>query len=464
MKKPLYSCIVLLTLLLFIINCSTQTTECTGTETGNPVIIGCALSAKEIFENKDCWLPSTYLVNGETQLDASFSNTNESAPSLNKRSALLQSDMFSVTDSTYTITTIYDTVLRPRYAFVRDTIVNKYLRNDTVLDPVYGGTLISTYLHKDTTFVIDTIFLIDTSVIPRYDTIKNNDEGVYADVPIRIELFADSVTIKLDTSNKSKTSSYDLQIQQIIWRANSPVNPFINERDSVLFTINRRSTINGTLCNELYTSSDGDSCLYGASGSSVPGAKFVAVYENNNSSTKTQLDVNFDAGSDHKISTVANNRISFLRRTTMQNGVAHENVFYSVNGMANDQDAAYLNVSKIMTDTTASVQYRSLKGVDLLDHNQNKLVKVVKEVQFQNKDVKSINISVLLDKPLSKGETPEFFRFKANIDFGKGRVSEFIATIDLAKNTLDGIYAWNGVEYKVVYNFSTEEVILERLK
>lgn len=294
---------------LLFLNCSL------GTETGNPGMTTCARSAFEPLLTVDQWLPSSYLVNGISQLDPGFIHTDlTETPSLAKKTISAEDqDSFTIVYRTDTVITI-DTV------YIVDTIVETSIKSDTVVkhqeNSPDSSLVFSERLHNDSIFLVDTVIILDTVLVTRIDTI-GIDKGPFD--PIIVEVSPVTVTLSEYTP--------DSVIYLITRRTSQPAirlvlrSPPITYRfDSSLISLSRKSTLSGMDIYEEYRDSDGDGMLYLSKTTASPRSTLFASYSRDNSGT--ELYVRFDAGQDNTFSSTSDNRILSLKRISM---VDHEN-------------------------------------------------------------------------------------------------------------------------------------------
>ena len=251
---------------LLFLNCSL------GTETGNPGMTTCARAAFEPLLTVDQWLPSSYLVNGISQLDPGFINTYlTEIPSLAKKAISAEDqDSFTIVYRTDTVITI-DTV------YIVDTIIETSIKADTVIKyqeySPDSSLVISEHLHNDSIFLVDTVIILDTVLVTRIDTI-GIDKGPFDPIivgvsPVTVtlsEYTPDSVTYLVTRASKSA-------IRLVL--ASPPVT---YRFDSSLISLSRKSTLsNGYL--EEYRDSDETGCFISVKPPLLPDQTYCILFQ-----------------------------------------------------------------------------------------------------------------------------------------------------------------------------------------
>ena len=429
---------------LLFLNCSL------GTETGNPGMTTCARAAFEPLLTVDQWLPSSYLVNGISQLDPGFINTYlTEIPSLAKKAISAEDqDSFTIVYRTDTVITI-DTV------YIVDTIIETSIKADTVIKyqeySPDSSLVISEHLHNDSIFLVDTVIILDTVLVTRIDTI-GIDKGPFDPIivgvsPVTVtlsEYTPDSVTYLVTRASKSA-------IRLVL--ASPPVT---YRFDSSLISLSRKSTLSGMDIYEEYRDSDEDGLLYLSKTTASPRSKLIASYSRENSGT--ELYMRFDAGQDNTFSSTSDNRILSLKRISMVDQMKIQEVLYGNEYVNPQKDTVTLSVEKRDNTKSASIRYTCIRGDDPDAHTENRLVKINYELSFTSGPLREIKIRIIPEVPLEAGQDPSRASMEAFINYGKGVAGDFQGIIDYSIGLVSGIYAEGGIEYEVEYRTDTDRV------
>lgn len=430
---------------LLFLNCSL------GTETGNPGMTTCARSAFEPLLTVDQWLPSSYLVNGISQLDPGFIHTDlTETPSLAKKTISAEDqDSFTIVYRTDTVITI-DTV------YIVDTIVETSIKSDTVVkhqeNSPDSSLVFSERLHNDSIFLVDTVIILDTVLVTRIDTI-GIDKGPFD--PIIVEVSPVTVTLSEYTP--------DSVIYLITRRTSQPAirlvlrSPPITYRfDSSLISLSRKSTLSGMDIYEEYRDSDGDGMLYLSKTTASPRSTLFASYSRDNSGT--ELYVRFDAGQDNTFSSTSDNRILSLKRISMVDQMKIQEVLYGNEYVNPQKDTVTLSVEKRDNTKSELIRYTCIRGEDPDTHTENRLVKINYELSFTSGPLREIKIRIIPEVPLEAGQDPSRASMEAFINYGKGVAGDFQGIIDYSTGLVSGIYAEGGIEYEVEYRTDTDRL------
>ncbi|HON11125.1 MAG TPA: hypothetical protein PLE24_09675 [Chitinispirillaceae bacterium] len=430
---------------LLFLNCSL------GTETGNPGMTTCARSAFEPLLTVDQWLPSSYLVNGISQLDPGFIHTDlTETPSLAKKTISAEDqDSFTIVYRTDTVITI-DTV------YIVDTIVETSIKSDTVIkhqeNSPDSSLVFSERLHNDSIFLVDTVIILDTVLVTRIDTI-GIDKGPFD--PIIVEVSPVTVTLSEYTP--------DSVIYLITRRTSQPAirlvlrSPPITYRfDSSLISLSRKSTLSGMDIYEEYRDSDGDGMLYLSKTTASPRSTLFASYSRDNSGT--ELYVRFDAGQDNTFSSTSDNRILSLKRISMVDQMKIQEVLYGNEYVNPQKDTVTLSVEKRDNTKSELIRYTCIRGDDPDTHTENRLVKINYELSFTSGPLREIKIRIIPEVPLEAGQDPSRASMEAFINYGKGVAGDFQGIIDYSTGLVSGIYAEGGIEYEVEYRTDTDRL------
>lgn len=430
---------------LLFLNCSL------GTETGNPGMTTCARSAFEPLLTVDQWLPSSYLVNGISQLDPGFIHTDlTETPSLAKKTISAEDqDSFTIVYRTDTVITI-DTV------YIVDTIVETSIKSDTVVkhqeNSPDSSLVFSERLHNDSIFLVDTVIILDTVLVTRIDTI-GIDKGPFD--PIIVEVSPVTVTLSEYTP--------DSVIYLITRRTSQPAirlvlrSPPITYRfDSSLISLSRKSTLSGMDIYEEYRDSDEDGMLYLSKTTASPRSTLFASYSRDNSGT--ELYVRFDAGQDNTFSSTSDNRILSLKRISMVDQMKIQEVLYGNEYVNPQKDTVTLSVEKRDNTKSELIRYTCIRGDDPDTHTENRLVKINYELSFTSGPLREIKIRIIPEVPLEAGQDPSRASMEAFINYGKGVAGDFQGIIDYSTGLVSGIYAEGGIEYEVEYRTDTDRL------
>lgn len=444
---------------VLLIDCSTSVS---GVETGNPKISTLARIAIDLFNDKSAWQPSSYLINGEAQLNTSVIDFKPvSAEALPKRSAGV-SDSVMADSGKYIIVERNDTIVYRSNVAVTDTLINKTVKNDTLIDSQWiennldSVIIISKRLYTDSIFVVDTVEILDTIVVHRYDTLywdkstsafTENRPGVIVTRPV-------SAPVKFTTVNGTFGPVIKVYGNDISFEKQAHYNS--NSYNS-LMSISRKSNIAGVNAFEEYIDADGDGFLIEPNGSGTNKLTLNAKYSAD--LYDLHLNVLFDAGSDASFISTNDNRIYSLTRSRKVNGKVNESIIYGAGQLPSITDTVALTINKnFETDSISSVytKYNCLPGIDKFDHNQNRLSSLTQVIKFRNCSIKSILITLSLDTLLDVSQIPSTAKMEACIDYGKGNSGFLNGIVDYKNKRVYGTYAENGTEYNYEYKYEND--------
>lgn len=459
MDKRLYALTATILTAGILLICSCGTGPMAGTETGNPDITACLESALTMFETVDAWMPSHYLESGERQLNPENVYTIPTVASLAKRTSADSS-----TGESTTTTVRYDTIFVVDTVFFRDTIIIDTLVLDTTdTGSAEGGSSVNQVvvrrLQVDSVFIADTQVFLDTFLVARTDSgsTKISDissETVRLDMTERTgDATSDDYTIMRD----SLTGAVILTgggIESVEDTTDPPLDYEVNSSQTVQL-IARNISVGDVAIAEVYRDADGDGNLNAA----FSGLTSLLAYSRVRTGGGAQVDllVDFDAGIDQSFSTGSDNRIHSLRRKTLYDGGAMENVRYGNRYLGEREDTVQLvreNETGTGSIARTECNYFCATGSDPVDHRSNTLLFVRQSVDFRSGDIKNMIITVLPEEPLEPGVTPVHGNLTAALDFGKGLAGRIDATVDFGNGNINGTYAQAGVEYSLYYHRS----------
>ncbi|NLD94884.1 MAG: hypothetical protein GX639_19695 [Fibrobacter sp.] len=446
--------------LLLLLDCSVNYTG--GTETGNPVVLGnCLEKAWDIFDTTDKWLPSHYLVNGESQLSADFSSAYVSKKSLAKYRAAFEEDTIYSYDTIYTIDTLYDTVIRPKLLLINDSVINKVVKSDTVVMPSDGAVIIKKYICYQKFYFIDTLNVEDTTYVKRLDTIGVSD--IVPQVVIRLNtdtIRSSTIMVSQDTFKAQNDSWFIPEATKnndfII------ITPKKIDTSKIIFSLSRELSSGDTISSkELYTGLDSDSGLYTAS-NGMPIVNFQGDYRDVTTGKSLAMNIDFDPGADNSFQNVKDNRIREFSKSTTYNGVRIEDISYVA--ASETSDSVVLISDRKSDHESDNCIFYSVCGADRYDHNQNKLVRVTRVLQNVSDTVKGMNISILPDNLLQKGEIPSGVSIVVLLDFGQNDIGILTGRIDYVEKKFTGMYESASGKSDVDYDFISKKVTVNEFQ
>ncbi len=458
MKIKKYSGVYLFLALLLLLDCSVNYTG--GTETGNPVVLGtCLEKAWGVFDTADKWLPSHYLVNGESQLSADFSSAYVSKKALAKYYAAFEEDTVYSYDTIYTIDTLYDTVIRPKLLLINDSVINKVAKSDTVVMPSDGAVIIKNYICYQKFYFIDTLNVEDTTYVKRLDTIGVSD--IVPQIVIRLNtdtIRSSIITVSQDTSNAKNDNWF---IPEATFK-NVTITPVKFDTSKIIYSLSRELFSGDTISSkELYTGLDSDSGLYTAS-NGMPIINFQGDYRDVATGKSIAMNIDFDPGTDNSFQNVKDNRIRGFSKSTILDGVRIEDISY-VTAPESSDSVVLISERKSDHESDNCIFY-SVCGTDRYDHNQNRLARVMRVLQNVSDTVKGMKISILPDKLLQKGEIPSGVTIVGLIDYGQNDIGLLTGRIDYVEKKFTGIYESTSGKSDVVYDFMSKQVMVNEFQ
>jgi hypothetical protein len=413
----------------------------------------------ELFENDTAWSPSSFLVYGQAQLNPGIvSDQQVTVPRLSKTTV---SEPDQIIDSgSYYIVKKTDTIINSTTLFIKDTIVKKAEKTDTIVRTTVSvpdsvtSHIISRYLVNDSIFVLDTIVVYDTLYIQHTDTIqKQNDNSKLTGAVY----YTTTSQKNIETVGVADSAGSVFKDRPIVNSAIQPLSQYPSRSSIALMGIVRNSHVNNLAIFEEYTDADGDGLLQ-KSTSLTQRLQLSASYVSPDDSLT--LHTLFDAGQDNRFDNVNDNRICKLRRVH-NNALKHEDIYYGRDESALSHDTMIVMWNRsFSSDTITSIitRYACLPGNDILDHHQNRLARLTHSVRFRNSYVNQIQVTLTPDTPLALSASPLLATFQAVIDNGKGRMGVLEGTIDYREKSVSGKYSENGVEYEFRYNATGDTV------
>ncbi|MBN1308265.1 MAG: hypothetical protein JXA18_10135 [Chitinispirillaceae bacterium] len=437
--------------------CTTGPTA--GTETGNPDITACLTTALSMFDSVDAWLPSTYLVEGEQQLDPGKVYTASPDIILAKRRALAASTASDTIDSgsrTFRVDTfvVVDTI------FVDTVIVSETMVQDTVAvqpdEDSSSALLITQRVRYDSLFLVDTVLRRDTFYLymtgsgMTASTGGGSKEYSVDSIAKNESIDADYVVVRDSASGSISLFEIPLIVKDTAGQR-STVDAEVRS-DSAFTMVARQLTIGDVFVSETYRDADGDGFLATAASGANPLS--TGIVARRRGTRENVLQVDFDAGSDNLFGTIGDNRIHALLRTCSEDGAVVDRVHYGPLFFGEHGDTVFLQRDRATPDDSFSQRtdrYICITGDDPIDHRGNLLAVYTLSSVFRNGAIEAMEISVSPEALLSKGQSPTIGIVRATVNYGKGLTGIVEASIDYASETIDGIYAEAGVEYRLTY-------------
>ncbi len=446
-------------LLITLLDCTTGPTA--GTETGNPDITACCVSALSLFDTADQWLPSSYLVEGERQLDPGKVYTAPLAVMFAKRSAVNAADT-SAPSGTNDIIVRADTIIVSDTVFVKDTIVIDTVVADTIVDSAIDGSgvneLITERIQYDSIFFVDTVIKRDTLVLQQIDS-KTVTSGDTAERNMKVDysqqadlnlsdfvVVRDSVSGAIALYNVSKSSQWE-QVPAIA----TPLVTTIRS-DSSFVLLARQFTVGGTFVSEVYRDGDGDGLL--AISSAGTTARSTGIFTYRKGAMETVVEVDFDAGTDNLLRTTGDNRILALQRKGVFSDGSNEQIRYGARYFGQSGDTVILQrdcTSTADSVTRNSRRYISITGSDPYNQRENRLIACTQTVNFSSGSIKKMEITIIPAAPLTAGQLPSTGAITAVVDYGKGLTGMIDASINYSTQMITGMYAEAGIEYHLTF-------------
>ena len=456
MIRRFFICIVVLFCIGFI-RCTIGPTA--GTETGNPDITACLTTALSMFDSVDAWLPSTYLVEGEKQLDPGNVYTRSPNVLLAKRRAVFAANPSDTVDSGSRTVRI-DTIVVIDTVIIRDTIVVDTIVQDTATmrldDDSSDAFIITQRVRYDSIFVVDTVLQRDTFYLYQTGTDMPATTGV-SGKEYSVDSIAKSESISADYLIIRDSISGSISLFEVPINQKDAATQRVNldatiHTDSAFIMVARQLTISDVFVSEVYRDADGDGFLATAASGAVPLSTGIIVCRRGTGETVFQVD--FDAGSDRLFGTTGDNRIRSLQRTSSEGGAVVDRIRYGPLFFGQHGDTVFLERSRMVTDDSLSQRserFICITGDDPYDHRTNRLAVYSLTAGYGSGIIKKMEITVIPPLPLSAGQSPAAGTLRASIDFGKGLTGIIEASIDYGTATITGSYAEAGTEYHLTY-------------
>ena len=464
-------------LMLGIAQCSLSPLGGGGTETGNPEgMLACAHAVFEEVDSADRWSLTSYLPDGEGQLDPNCLLNKKPQVPLWKSAATSQDTLVIVRDSNIIIITVagYDTVR------VIDTLYNNVtvVRNVSVYDTVYpagqiaeSSMVIVERIMPDTIRKIDTVVNANVQVVPRRDT---------TNFPL-----TDSATVFRIYNQPSAIKWFAIdRAGAVIVLAPNPIAPALKGdpalENNTCYSLSRTAMVQGTTVSEKYTDADNDGYLFGPdlsqtsdmqfadiSRSVSPGrAQFSGTYAAGNA-VKTSMSVLFDAGIDYRISTTLDNRILSMGRQKTIDGRIIEIVTYenrAIDTASSEQCALVLEQFPVTGSVESrSVRFYFLRGQDSIDHRQNGLSAITKELYYRSGGLWRLKVQVDLGRPEIAPAPYLNGQVTAQVYYNNQTSGSFSGVVERVTGELSGIYTENGTGRRVTYHQATDQLEWEEM-
>lgn len=468
---------VVTTLLLLL--CTSCTTPTAGTETGNPDISACLSAALHTFDTVDAWMPSTYLTEGEVQLNPGRVTNSWQQFGIAKKMGDSTPATDTLSESSMKIIIRYDTVIIVDTQYIKDTLIVDTLINDQqylISDDASTTTLLNAqYVRYDSIFILDTNVVFDTIIRTLLDTVliapsspdsllfDNMSQVIYRsvslDMNVSYNIGRDSSTGDITLKQSSGVSSAEVGSLRLL-------SPEIHT--NVLYNVvSRQTTSNGVVVTEAFSFLPDKSAANTME--SISDAAITTVHGTVSlvsAFAETSLEVDFDAGRDVLFSTTADNRIHSLQRTTRHGDARVDRVVYGCSYFGIHADTAYLQREQDDLEgsiSKQSINYRCvMENGDPLDHRKNRLIGCTRTVTFAGEKVKSMILYLDFATPVERGTDPSIAYVNGVIDFGKGLAGNLTGVVDYATKTIYGNYDHAGRAYRFRYALSDERAYLER--
>lgn len=470
MKIRLFGLLALVAISLGIVQCCSLGG---GTETGNPDgMLACAHAVFEEVDSADRWTLTSYLPDGEQQLDPNCLLTQKPQAPLGKSAAGSQDTLVIVRDSNIMIITVagFDTVTVIDTLYNNAAIVKKVSVYDTVYPAGQTGensVVIIERIVPDTIRSIDTVVDSTIRVVPKHDTTL---------VPL-----TDSAAVFTiyNQPNVNRSISYDKQgaISFVMIPGPSTAPSLVS---NTCFSLSRTALVQGTTMFEKYSDADNDGYLFGPDLSQVsvmqfadmkstvlPGrAQFSGTYTLGNSRI-TAMSVLFDAGTDYRIATTADNRILSLARQKTVNGRISERVTYAnltIDSLAMEPSVLVLErYPEAGAVQGESVWFHYQRGQDTLDHRQNRLMGITKEQYYRSGGLWALKVQVEVGTPEIAPAPYLSGHVAAQMFYNNQGNGSFNGMVDKATGELNGVYTEGGVGYRVKYHRAMDWLELEEM-
>ena len=210
---------------------------------------------------------------------------------------------------------------------------------------------------------------------------------------------------------------------------------------------------------EEYSDADGDGNLLFSTENRIPQVKLIATYSLSNSTQA--LSVLFDSGKDRSFLNTADNRIHLLEHVKKSGDRVSEKITYTKVQQLTSEEHYSLSIDRIPQHDSVSLESTvySLIVSDQTsgsDDNTKKLTKAHYAVQYQNRSLKSLDMSIIPDSNLDATQTISEAALKCFFDYGKGSTGIFQGTINYTDKTISGIYSENGTQFEFTYDGTSE--------
>ncbi|MBN1602354.1 MAG: hypothetical protein JW915_12145 [Chitinispirillaceae bacterium] len=448
-----------ITIMLLPVLCVKCSSPVSGVETGNPVMTACAKTALNLLSNNTVWQPESYLISGKDQLDPN-SIVSKQPQSLSKRTASTDSTSYDVTKPA--IVKRVDTIINVSKVYVNDTITRTSLKSDTSLLTRSdlsndSATVITDKTVSELIFVVDTVFVYDTVTVTHYDTIakwgeiaspnnttSGNKVTIYQPTPT-VTAESDAMNVYLKVISQSGMYSIPAS--------------FTSNTNETYSRISRSGTIASITIFEEYSDADGDGNLLSSTENNIPLINLMASYSLSNS--KQSLSVRFDPGKDRTFSNTADNHIHSLHKEMKSGDVTSEKISYTqihTNGGEENFSLTLLRMPQndsVLLETTDFSLFVS-DPASGTTNNSNELVKAHYAAQYQNRSLKSLDLSVIPNSKINATSTASKAALKIFVDYGKGSTGIFEGSVDYISKTVSGVYSENGNEFEFNYDGTSE--------
>jgi len=394
-----------------------------GTHTGNPDVSACASALFDIMATGDEWHVESYI--DSLQLDPAYIEPDSSsdlaepyANVLAKRRALAA---FAVVETVL----IYDTL------YVNDTVVNQYIKADTIDTVVGVDTLmyVNTWLVSDTLIAIDTVILVDTLIVT--DTM--DAATTKADTATGADSISGAANEGLDYTvlPDSTRNSYKAAPPG----ANDAAQKFTVIPDALKSVMSRSglySTPSGVTVFVEYSDADGDNLLFKAAAGAVP----LALLRESRlaGAVKLFLNAKFSAGNDSDFLARADNTVYSLLRYRIDGDDTTETVSYATPLSAQvAADSVVLTLGeRSPSDTVYSrtTRFSVAAGANTQSAVDDKLAGLAQTLFYRRGDIDKITLSVIPSSPVSKGRALGVSTFSAVIISAAGDTTRMQGTVD----------------------------------
>jgi hypothetical protein len=475
--------VALLAAALFLARCSSDLAG--GTETENPEVSACAALVFTAFDDSLAWNPRGYVPGGLHRLDSAGIC---SGPVYRYAGGSLAKQWVESTDTvvgtmriiTYTIfiddtVLIADTTLVPDTMIIDSTIVDVDTLHDTSHVVTQGDTthivqtryetteyvvsdtvpFFDTLYRTDTLFLFDSLFFVDT--VPA-DTSSPPDSATPSVIDSQIDYTyaagasspsrsVSSVELYLDAASDSLSLVVTTSTQEHLYLTPSNVR-VTNEASTSVITKDMVSAT-GAVIRELFKDKDGDGSLFGA------GYQAIAMeHEYRLTGDSVWAAVEFNGGRDNSFATTANNEVLALWRHTIT-ATRNETVSYNRADASMPGDTMRLSALELLQDSSLGIYSRSYllrRGRDLFSGNEDTLVSWSATAEYQEGDIRRIQVHVAPDEPLSHGARPTTGTLSATIWLRNGSVGVLDSvSVDFDLGTVTGTYYKDGVSQEIVF-------------